>query len=95
MQLLRWLEDWYKSVCNGEWEEYYGIKIQTLDNPGWLVEIDLKETVLEERSFTTICSENSENDWVNCKVENGKFYGFGDKAKLAYIINTFKEWSEK
>ena len=33
MNELSWLVKWYISKCNGEWEDYYGIKIVTLDNP--------------------------------------------------------------
>lgn len=94
MNDLEWLADWYMSNCNGEWEEYYGIKIQTIDNPGWLVEIDILETVLENLSFATINIDNSDEDWMNCKVENGKYIGVGDKTKLAEIIKIFKRWSE-
>ena len=94
MQYWNWLENWYSSHCNGEWEECYGIKIQTLDNPGWFVEIELSETPLATKSFTPINIENSEEDWVICKVENERFYGFGDPNKLSYIISIFKEWNE-
>lgn len=33
MEIFKWLEKWYSSKCDGEWENYYGIKINTLDNP--------------------------------------------------------------
>lgn len=94
MNDLEWLADWYMSNCNGKWEEYYGIKIQTIDNPGWLVEIDILETVLENLPFATINIDNSDEDWMNCKVENGKYIGVGDQTKLAEIIKIFKRWSE-
>ena len=44
--MINWLENWYSSQCDGSWEHFYGIKIETLDNPGWAVEIDLCETEL-------------------------------------------------
>ena len=81
------------SKCNGEWEEYYGIKMVTLDNPGWLVEIDIMETELEDNIFVPVNIFRTEEDWINCKVENGKFIGLGDKSKLSYIIKKFREWS--
>ena len=31
------LEDWYQSRCNGVWEHHFGVRIETCDNPGWLV----------------------------------------------------------
>lgn len=92
MDTLKWLENWYSSLCNGEWENYYGVKIDTLDNPGWIVEIDIVKTSLDGKQFDAILIDNGENDWVNCKVENGKFVGVGDKSKLSYIIDSFKSW---
>lgn len=37
MEMNDWLSNWHKLNCNGDWEHTYGIKIETLDNPGWLV----------------------------------------------------------
>jgi hypothetical protein len=34
-ELLGWLEQWYYDQCDGDWEHAYGIRIGTLDNPGW------------------------------------------------------------
>ena len=92
MNELSWLVKWYMSKCNGEWEDFYGIKIVTLDNPGWLVEIDIMETSLENVSVSV---DRADEDWMNCKVENGKYIGVGDKSKLSDIIRIFKEWSDK
>jgi hypothetical protein len=33
---LNELQVWYGAQCNGSWEHTYGIKIETLDNPGWM-----------------------------------------------------------
>lgn len=41
---IKLLQNWYASQCDGEWEEQYGVKIDTLDNPGWNVRIGLDET---------------------------------------------------
>ena len=41
---IEWLQQWYQKNCDGEWEHLYGIEIETLDNPGWHVKIDLEET---------------------------------------------------
>ena len=48
MNLFEWLSKWYSSMCVDEWEHFYGIKIETLDNPGWIVTIDLLETCYQE-----------------------------------------------
>ena len=39
-QILLRLQRWYVSRCDGEWEHGMGVRIETLDNPGWQVVID-------------------------------------------------------
>jgi hypothetical protein len=69
------------------------VKIETLDNPGWTVEIDLAETDLEGRQFTEINQLGSERDWIHCKVEDRKFFGNGGAPMLEPILRTFLEWA--
>jgi hypothetical protein len=45
--IFDWLQQWYISQCDGEWEHDEGIKIQSSDNPGWIVEINVKDTEAE------------------------------------------------
>ena len=70
MDVINWLNEWYKSNCNGDWEHCYQIRIETLDNPGWWVKIDLNDTELENQFFEKIAINNSEDDWLFCRVEN-------------------------
>jgi hypothetical protein len=49
MNDIEWLEQWYEAQCNGEWEHQHGVKIDSLDNPGWWVRISLAGTDLEHR----------------------------------------------
>lgn len=94
MSILKWLENWYKSNCNGDWEHGYGIKITTIDNPGWSVNINLTETTLEDKTFKKIEIDNGDNDWMVCLFQDGRFKGWGDTDKLESIIEIFKEWAE-
>ena len=86
------LQTWYESQCNGEWEHQYGVKIETLDNPGWMVSVDLAETGLEEKSFQEISNLESERDWIKCHKVDGKFEGVGSPKMLGEIIKVFLEW---
>jgi len=54
MSTVQELQTWYQAQCNGKWEHTCGVKIETLDNPGWSLTIDLAETNLSGRSFTKI-----------------------------------------
>jgi len=95
MNELQRIQDWYISQCNGEWEHSFGVKIETLDNPGWLVHFDLTETELSERAFEPVVRGGSENedDWIHCKVESGKFIGAGGSGNLPELLNVFLMWA--
>jgi len=90
---LMWLQKWYSAQCNGEWEHDLGIRIETLDNPGWLVTIDLKGTFLESVSFRKV-EINNEREWIECKIEDTKFCGAGGPHMLCKIIEIFKHWAD-
>ena len=47
MNNLIWLQDFYTSLCNGDWEHSYGFKLDTMDNPGWHWEFNLRDTYSE------------------------------------------------
>jgi len=42
---LTWLQGCYMSNCNGDWEHLYGVRIETLDNPGWTLRVELAGTL--------------------------------------------------
>lgn len=86
-----WLQNWYKSQCNGDREHTYGIKITTLDNPGWKITIDLNETPYEILSIDSGLIERDENDWIHYKTENSKFIASGDLDKLDFLIGIFRD----
>lgn len=91
---IKWLENWFKENCYDEWEHSYGIKIKTLDNPGWSVTVDLSYTYMENKEFSELGVDNSDDDWIDCFVRNNQFMGYGDPDKLEEIIKVFKEWVE-
>ncbi len=89
MDALVQLQEWYEAQCDEEWEHHFGVTIGTLDNPGWIVNIDLKGTALENKTFDTIEHLDSECDWIKCWVEDSKFNGVGGPRKLEDILTTF------
>jgi hypothetical protein len=94
LSLIRWLQDWYLSKCDGDWEHSYGLSIATLDNPGWSVSISLLGTGLENKQFEALVLERTENDWIHCRLKDGSFEGFGGPSNLEELICTFKDWVE-
>ena len=92
--ILEELEIWYYSNCNDDWEHQFGVTIDTLDNPGWRVQIDLEGTKLENVSFEKIENIEPELGWYTCKVEDKKFIGNGGPKKLNKIIEIFLDWAK-
>jgi len=89
---LAWLQSWYRRQCDGLWEHSNGIRIDTLDNPGWSLEIDLSGTFWENAEFDTISEGNKEDDWMSCEVRECKFLAHGDPGKLDCMIRVFRDW---
>ena len=94
MNMIDWLQNWYKENCDGDWEHMFGIRIQSLDNPGWNVAIDLLDTELEDKAFEEKECYIDDNNWFFCLVKDGIFKGAGDADKLEEILRTFKEWAD-
>jgi len=70
-EIIERIQDWYKINCNGDWEHSYGYKIETLDNPGWAIKIDLAETALENLEFQReYQNPKNNNDWFHISTEN-------------------------
>ncbi len=95
--LIIWLQNWFHSNCNGDWEHGYGITIENLDNPGWHISIDLEQTDMEDVIFKTVEIERSEHNWIYCKVEKRRFEGACGSLNLSEILEIFRSWviSEK
>lgn len=91
---LNRLQNWYRSNCNGDWEHSWGIKIDTLDNPGWIVDIDLRDTCLENAEIDS-SFDNGEDDWYFTKTKDQHFTASGDFNKLNKILEVFFEFLEK
>lgn len=94
-EILIWLIKWYFGQCNGDWEHGNGIKIDTLDNPGWVIKIGLNETTLQNKEFQNVEIERSENDWIHCRIKNHVFVGAGGPFNLVEILQIFRSWAEK
>jgi len=95
MDIIDWIQNWFKDNCDGEWEYGEGIQITTLENPGWEVEIDISNTSIADVNISWILNENSAHDWYGVKIENQKFNASGDSGKLKYLLGLFKEMIEK
>jgi len=94
------LTRWYVANCNDCWEHSYGVKLETLDNPGWLVTFDLTGTPLENMPFPPVivgCQIDGtpvEETWRHCRIVNGRWEGAGSPSQLERLLSTFLDWAE-
>ena len=103
---LTWVMHWYLAQCDEDWEHEFGVTIDTLDNPGWSLLVDLDGTALEGLHFKPIYEGVSEAEqpvqglvgdvpWLVCRVEGSKFKGWGGPRELGRLISAFRTWAEK
>jgi hypothetical protein len=87
---IEWLESWYRAHCNGDWEHQNGIRITTLDNPGWSLDVDLGETELADRAMPEKLLNRTDIDWVFVEVREGVFHARGGSGNLIELIGLFR-----
>ena len=87
---------WYLSHCDGEWEHGYGVSLTSLDNPGWLLKVNLIGTNLEGSAMEAISEDSDEGPlrgegqpWIECAVSENQFVGASDPSQLPRLIATF------
>lgn len=93
MNVIHWLTSWYKENCNGDWEHSYGIKIETVDNPGWYVCVDLAETDVAGKQLLQKKVVISDEDWFEISSNGVYFKGYGDANKLEQLIKEFQQFT--
>ena len=87
---LAWLQRWFRSQCDGEREHDKGVRIDTLDNPGWSVNADIATMSARE----PIDVERNDDDWIKCEVREDHFYGCGGPENLQEILEVLRTWVE-
>lgn len=92
------LLEWYQGNCDGEWEHQFGFKIETLDNPGVAIHINVSGTKKEGHLFDTIECENPDNpdlDWYCCKLtDESVWLGACSINNVNNVLEIFLKWCE-
>ncbi|MEV4822293.1 immunity 53 family protein [Micromonospora sp. NPDC049274] len=94
-QVLSWLQSWYASQCDGDWEHEWGLKIETLDNPGWSITIDLEETELADREYLRQQLTRGEHDWVMAWTSEKTFHLACGPRNLTEALTLFRDWASE
>ncbi|MDP3277575.1 MAG: immunity 53 family protein [Deltaproteobacteria bacterium] len=93
MSHVKELQQWYALHCEGGWEHGSGIRIETIDNPGWLIRIDLAGTELQSEDFDPIVTTTNDAGWADIRIRDGVWQAACDPVGLDAAIGTFLEWA--
>lgn len=68
------LAKWHRAQCNGDWEHMYGVTIETTDNPGWWVKIELDGTTAAN------LTGKGQRDGMTWEVADGTLQGYDEET---------------
>ncbi|OKA06355.1 hypothetical protein ATP06_0224865 [Amycolatopsis regifaucium] len=91
---LQFLQGWYRDQCNEDWEHEFGIRMETLDNPGWHVVVDVVDTDLEGKKFERRWSEADESRWIWAAADGESYDLTCDPLSLEKGLEWFREFAE-
>ncbi|MFF8644686.1 immunity 53 family protein [Streptomyces sp. NPDC015345] len=89
---LKVLQQWYTAACDGDWEHSYGIRIETTDNPGWILSVDLTRTTLYGRTCERE-ERGADGSWISTKSDGTEFVAGCDPGSLETVIGYFIEFA--
>jgi hypothetical protein len=92
MNVLSALEKWYLDHCDGDWEHQSGVTIETLDNPGWSLRINLMGTSKQGAALEKTMVERTEHDWICYWIADNQFHAACGPENLGESIGVFLDW---
>jgi hypothetical protein len=91
---MAWIQAWYTTHCDGDWEHDERIMIGTIDNPGWSVRVNFESTPIEGRPFERREDHRTETDWVVAWVEGTTFHVACGPLNLSEALETFRGFAQ-
>lgn len=92
---------WYQRQCDNGWEHHYGVRLETLDNPEWLLTIDLAQTELEGKDMPEIREGVSPEGhpvaprWLHGMVTEQQFRAACDPSQVSRLFQSFDAFIER
>lgn len=97
MDMLSRLNAWFDSQWEAEEHEDVMLKLESLDNPGWHLTVDvawLKNMTLKDKIFEELSISRAEGDWIVARKDGTLLEIFGGIHNLDEMLLIFLDWAE-
>lgn len=91
---FQWLQQFFQSNCDGDWEHDNGCTIETASDPGWKFTFNLRGTSYEHLNLEELEDHQAPINWLRCKVENSTFIAFCSPRRLEDCISILRDLVE-
>jgi Immunity protein 53 len=88
------LQAWFAAHCDGNWEQEYGVTIETVEEPGWELRVDLVGTRLEGTVLGRQAVARAAEDWCEMWCDGYTFYAVGGPHDLDELLRSFVSFAE-
>jgi len=88
-QELDRLARWYREQCNRDWEHQNGVRLVTIDNPGWSLDVNLADTSIAGRTVEPTRIERADDNWVFYEAKGDLFRGRCGPENLTEMLAHF------
>ena len=91
---LDFLMRWFAAHCDGDWEHDLGIRIETLDNPGWALDVRIEDTELSGLVTDWHRTDDSATEWVHWRSTGMAFEARCGPQDLGRALAAFQSFVE-
>ena len=90
MDNIAWFEKWYANETYKNHGKKIEIKIETVENSGWKIYVDLKNTDFRRKDIEKEENYKTKYNWYKAEIKKNEFIGEGDFTKLSFLIRKFR-----
>jgi hypothetical protein len=89
---IQWLSEWFSSHCDGDWEHESGVRLETLDNPGWRLRVDIVGTGVDGRVLPRSKVDLGAGRWLWTSADGESFEASCDARSLRELVAAFRRF---
>jgi hypothetical protein len=92
---LSFMTGWFADHCDGDWEHDLGIRLATLDNPGWALDVSIGDTELAGAATEWHRNDKSDLEWLHWRSTGEMFEARCGVADLPRALEAFRMFAEQ